>query len=286
MIAVDEVRDKAAVVTGGASGIGFAMARKFLSEGMSVAIGDIEADALDDAVRALRGAAGSARVIGLRADVTAFDDVARLCHEAERTFGGLDVVCANAGVETGGRFLDVAPEAWRWVMDVNYFGTLNTARAALPILERSDEGHLVITGSLAGFASGTPFMTPYCATKMAIHGLAESLEVELRASASSVSVHLLAPGPVQSRMIDAERNAPAGVPINEDPERRRAMEDFRARQSAEGLPAAQVADLVVEAIGERRFFVLPHRERAVAALRRRLEWVETGRTPESRVAGT
>src|SRR5699024_5516936 len=195
-------------------------------------------------------------------------------------------VCANAGVETGGRFLDVAEEAWRWIMEVNYFGVLNTIRTALPLLERSGGGNLVITGSLAGFASGTPFMTPYCTTKMAIHGLAESLEIELRSSNSDVHVHLLAPGPVRSRIIDAERNAPTDVPLNEDPERRRVMEEFRARQSAEGISAEHVADMVVEAIDERRFFVLPHQERAVAALQRRLDWIRTGLAPAVRVPGT
>lgn len=276
---------KTAVITGGASGIGFAMAARFLSEGMKVAIGDIESLALDDAVRRLGEIAGESAVIGIRTDVTKYEDVARLCDEAVGAFGELSVVCANAGVETGGRFLDVSDEAWRWVMEVNYFGTLNTARAAVPLLERTG-GDLVITGSLAGFASGTPFMTPYCASKMAIHGLAECLEVELRSTGSDVHVHLLAPGPVRSRMIDAERNAPAGVPINEDPERRRAMEEFRARQSAEGLPAEHVAQLVADAIRDRRFFVLPHHDRAVSALERRLEWARTGITPASRVAGT
>jgi NAD(P)-dependent dehydrogenase (short-subunit alcohol dehydrogenase family) len=283
---MDDTVHKAAVVTGGASGIGFALARAFLTEGMNVAIGDIEATALDDAVARLRQYADDAEIIGVRTDVTSAEDVTGLCDAAEAAFGRLDVVCANAGVETGGRVLDVADEAWRWVMDVNYFGTLNTVRAALPLLERSGDGHLVITGSLAGFASGTPFMTPYCATKMAVHGLAECLEIELRASGSDVHVHLLAPGPVRSRMIDAERNAPAGVPINEDAARRAAMEEFRARQSAEGLPADRVAGLVLDAIRERRFFVLPHPDRAVAAVRRRLEWMETGRTPASRVPGT
>lgn len=283
---MDETKRKAAVVTGGASGIGFALARKFVTQGMNVAIGDIETTALDDAVRRLREIAGAATVIGVRTDVTSLDDLTRLCDTADTAFKGLDVVCANAGVETGGRFLDVAEEAWRWLMDVNYFGVLNTVRTALPLVERSGGGDIVITGSLAGFASGTPFMTPYCTTKMAVHGLAESLEVELRSSDSNVHVHLLAPGPVQSRMIDAERNAPAGVPLNEDPERRRVMEDFRARQSLEGLPADHVADMVVDAIRERRFFVLPHHDRAVAALRRRLDWIRTGVPPAGRVPGT
>ncbi|MGW0182690.1 SDR family oxidoreductase [Nocardia sp. NPDC003345] len=277
---------KTAVVTGGASGIGYAMARAFLDQGMDVVIGDIEAPALAEALDRLRGSDTGGRVLGLKTDVTRFEDVAALCDAAHSEFGQVAVVCANAGVETGGRFLDVAPEAWRWVMEVNYFGTLNTARAALPLLENSGDGHLVITGSLAGIATGTPFMTPYCASKMAIHGLAECLEIELRAAASAVQVHLLAPGPVRSRMIDAERNAPATIPIDEDPARRRAMEEFRARQQAEGLPAAVVAEMVLDAIDRDLFFVLPHPDRAESAVRKRLDWILTGQAPASRVAGS
>jgi NAD(P)-dependent dehydrogenase (short-subunit alcohol dehydrogenase family) len=277
---------KVALVTGGASGIGYAMAQKFLAEGMNVVIGDIEVPALERAVDRLQQTTAAGRAIGVRTDVTQADQVEALCQSAISTFGRLDVVCANAGVETGGRFLDVSAQAWRWVMEVNYFGVLNTTRIALPLLEDSGDGHLVITGSLAGFASGTPFMTPYCASKMAVLGLAECLEIELRSSSSNVHVHLLAPGPVQSRMIDAERNAPAEVPINEDAARRQAMEEFRARQHAEGLPAEKVAEMVVDAIADDRFFVLPHPDRAVAALQKRLDWIETGRTPASRVAGS
>jgi NAD(P)-dependent dehydrogenase (short-subunit alcohol dehydrogenase family) len=277
---------KVAVVTGGASGIGFAMAARFVADGMHVVIGDIETDALEGAVARLRGRTADTQVLGVRTDVTSYDDVASLCEAAASSFGRIDVVCANAGVETGGKFLEVDDSAWRWLMDVNYFGVLNTARAALPHLERSGDGHLVVTGSLASFATGTPFMMPYCATKMAVLAIAESLEIELRASNSNVHVHLLAPGPVQSRMIDAERNAPSGVEINEDAARREAMEAFRSRQSADVLPADQVADMVADAIATNAFFVLPHFDSAVAALERRLSWIRTGEAPASRVAGS
>jgi NAD(P)-dependent dehydrogenase (short-subunit alcohol dehydrogenase family) len=283
---MNEPTRRTAVVTGGASGIGFALAGRFLTDGMDLAVGDVEEAALADAVERLRARAGGARVLGVRTDVTSSADVAALFEAVEAELGPPAVVCANAGVETGGRFLGVADEAWRWVMDVNYFGTLNTVRAALPRLDAAGGGSLVITGSLAGFASGTPFMTPYCTSKMAVHGLAECLEIELRAAGSPVRVHLLAPGPVRSRMIDAERNAPAGIPIDEDPERRRAMEEFRSRQSAEGLPPEDVADEVAHAVADGRFFVLPHRDRAVAAIERRLDWIRTGAAPTSRVAGS
>ncbi len=277
---------KVAVVTGGASGIGLALASRFVADGMHVVIGDIEAGAIDGAVARLTEEADGTRVIGVRTDVASIAEVEELIETAERAFGRIDVVCANAGVETGGKFLDVDDSAWRWLMDVNYFGALNTARAALPALERSGDGHLVFTGSLAGFATGTPFMMPYCASKMAVLAVAESLEIELRAAASKVHVHLLAPGPVRSRMIDAERNAPAGIQINEDAARREAMEAFRARQSAHGLPAELVADMVADAIATGTFFVLPHFDSAVAALERRLSWIRTGEAPGTRVAGS
>ncbi|TYL51761.1 SDR family oxidoreductase [Nocardioides sp. BGMRC 2183] len=285
-MSADDRQRRVAVVTGGASGIGYALAARFAADGMDVALGDIEAAALEVAVARLADQAPGVRVLGVRTDVSSRADVDALMGAAVDAFDRIDMVCANAGVETGGRFLDVDETAWRWLMDVNYFGALHTAQAALPALERSGDGHLVFTGSLASFATGTPFMMPYCATKMAVLAVAESLEIELRASGSNVHVHLLAPGPVQSRMIDAERNAPAGVTINEDGARREAMECFRARQSAHGLPAEDVAALVAEAVATDSFYVLPHPDSATAALERRLAWMRTGEAPPVRVAGS
>ncbi|MFH5823173.1 SDR family NAD(P)-dependent oxidoreductase [Georgenia sp. AZ-5] len=275
--------DKVAVVTGGASGIGYAMAERFLTEGAKVVIADIEQAALDAALRTL-GARGE--VIGVRTDVS---DTASLQNLADRTveaFGKVNVVCNNAGVETGGTFLNVPEQAWRWVMDVNFFGVLNGCRIFLPLLQQQEEAHIVNTASVAAFNSGSATMMPYCASKFAVLGMTESLEIELRGAGSHVGVSLLAPGPVRTRMPEAERNRPRTVPAATEPARVAVMEAL-ARASAEiGLDPAHVAGLVVDAIRHNQFFVLTHPEMATAGVHKRLRWMETGEAPPVRVPGT
>ncbi|WP_127131203.1 SDR family NAD(P)-dependent oxidoreductase [Georgenia sp. SYP-B2076] len=276
--------DKVAVVTGGASGIGYALAERLLAEGAKVVIADIEQAALDRALTTL--SAGGAPVIGVRTDVS---DPASLQDLADRTieaFGKVNIVCNNAGVETGGSFLTIPEQAWRWVMDVNFFGVLNGCRIFLPLLQQQDEAHIVNTASVAAFNSGSATMTPYCASKFAVLGMTESLEIELRSGGSSVGVSLLAPGPVRTRMPDAERNRPSTVPAATEPGRVAVMERLAQASAESGLEPSYVADLVVDAIRENRFFVLTHPEMATAGVRKRLHWMETGEAPPARVPGT
>lgn len=277
-------KDKVAVITGGASGIGFAMAERFSAEGMHVVIADIETRALDAAVDRLRGV--GSRVMGVQTDVSDAASVGRLADATMDAFGRVDVLCNNAGVETGGTFLGIPERAWEWVMDVNFFGVLNGCRTFLPLLEQRDEAHIVNTASVAAFASGTATMIPYCASKMAILGLSESLEVELRTAGSPVGVSLLAPGPVKTNMPKAERNRPADVPAASEPARLATLERLSRLAEEKGLEPRAVADMVMSAIRGKEFFILPHPELAFAGVRKRLHWMETGEPPVLRQAGT
>jgi NAD(P)-dependent dehydrogenase (short-subunit alcohol dehydrogenase family) len=286
VVTVPGIKDftgRTAVVTGGASGIGFAMAQRFLREGMAVAIADVEQSALDCAVRELSGLGD---VIGIRTDVRKVDDMEALAAATLEAFGRIDVVCNNAGVETGGSFLSIPEEAWRWVMDVNFFGVLNGCRVFLPILEASGGGHIVNTASVAAFNSGTATMTPYCASKFAVLGMSESLEIELRTAGSNVGVSLLAPGPVKTRMTEAERNRPADVPAATEPGRLSVMERLASTTAEVGLEPTEVADKVLNAIRTNDFFVLTHPEMAEAGVQRRLDWMATGIPPVARQAGS
>jgi NAD(P)-dependent dehydrogenase (short-subunit alcohol dehydrogenase family) len=283
MPGITKFSGKTAVVTGGASGIGFAMARRFLEEGMRVAIADVEQSALDTAVREL-SAFGD--VMGKRTDVRSIEDLEALAEAVLGVYGRIDVVCNNAGVETGGSFLSIPEEAWRWVMDVNFFGVLNGCRVFLPLLEAGGGGHIVNTASVAAFSSGTATMTPYCASKFAVLGMSESLEVELRTAGSTVGVSLLAPGPVKTRMVDAERNRPADVPLATEPGRVAVMERLAATTAEVGMDPVEVAGQVLDAIRTNTFFVLTHPEMARAGVQRRLDWMATGTPPPARQAGS
>ncbi|GAB32864.1 SDR family NAD(P)-dependent oxidoreductase [Gordonia otitidis] len=275
---------KTAVVTGGASGIGFAMVERFAAQGMRVVIADIEQDALDRATDVV--AAGGATALGVRVDVSDADSIMALAETTIEHFGRVDILCNNAGVETGGTFLAIPESAWRWVMDVNFFGVLNGCRTFLPYLEQQEEAHIVNTASVAAFNSGTPTMTPYCASKFAVLGLTESLDIELRSRNSPVSVSLLAPGPVKTRMTDAERNRPRSVPKAVEPERIAVIDNLARLSDEVGLEPSAVAEQVLVAIRDNEFFILTHPDSAQAGVRRRLEWMTTGVAPTPRTAGT
>ena len=283
MAGITDFAGKTAVVTGGASGIGFAMARRFLEEGMRVAIADVEQGALETAVREL---SAFGEVMGQRTDVRGVAELEALAGKVLESYGRIDVVCNNAGVETGGSFLNVPEEAWRWVMDVNFFGVLNGCRVFLPILEAGGGGHIVNTASVAAFSSGTATMTPYCASKFAVLGMSESLEVELRAAGSTVGVSLLAPGPVKTRMVDAERNRPGDVPLASEPGRVAVMERLAAVTAQVGMDPSEVAGQVLDAIRTNTFFILTHPDMARSGVQRRLDWMSTGTPPPVRQAGS
>jgi len=274
---------KVAVVTGGASGMGYAMAERFLTDGAKVVIADIEQSALDRAVEQLstRG-----EVIGVRTDVSSEVSVQALADATIERFGAVHIVCNNAGVETGGTFGAIEARSWRWVMDVNFFGVLNGCRVFLPLLEQQPEAHIVNTASVAAFNTGTATMTPYATSKFAVLALSESLEIELSARNATVHVHLLAPGPVKTRMIEAERNKPQDVHVSAEPERVAQMETLAKITAESGMDPSDVASMVHDAIQNDDFFILTHPDHALQGIRKRLQWMETGEAPAPRVAGT
>ncbi|WP_342660464.1 1-deoxy-11-beta-hydroxypentalenate dehydrogenase [Rhodococcus ruber] len=279
-----QLRNRVAVVTGAASGIGLALARRFAAEGMHIVLADVETEALAHATDLVRS--DGARAIAVRTDVRELESVQDLAARSVDEFGAVHVLCNNAGVETGGSFLRIPAAAWQWVMDVNFYGVLHGCRVFLPILSEQPEAHIVNTASVAAFTSGTATMTPYCVSKAAILSLSESLAIELHNDGSSVGVSLLAPGPVKTRMPDAERNLPPGVTPAGEPHRTALMEALRAKALDVGLDPDEVASMTVDAVRNNDFYVLPHRDSALAGVRRRLQWMETGELPKPRTAGT
>ncbi len=269
-----ELRDRVAVVTGGASGIGYALAQRFAAEGMQVVIADIEEKPLQEAVAAL--SADGAQVHGVRTDVSRLEDVEALAQATLDRFGGVHVVCNNAGVESGAMFSEIPLTTWEWVMRVNFWGVLHGCRTFLPLLREQGEGHIVNTASTSAFATGLPTFTPYSVSKFAVHSLSENLSIELRSNGEPIGVSLLVPGMTKSRMPDAERNRPEGATVSESPERRRVLDMIRGAMEHNALDPSVTAQQVVEAILADRFFILTHPEETIAALRARLHAMETG----------
>jgi NAD(P)-dependent dehydrogenase (short-subunit alcohol dehydrogenase family) len=276
-----DLAGRVAVVTGAASGIGRALAHRFAVAGMRVVLADVEDGPLQRTLAELRE--GGADAAGLRVDVRDPEDLDALARLAVDRFGAVHVLCNNAGVDTGGPFEQIPDAAWRWVMDVNLFGVVNGCRAFLPVLRAAGEGHIVNTASLAAVNSGMRTMAPYIASKFAVLGFTENLAVELAETDPDIGVSVILPGGVKTRMTDSERNRPEGVEIPEDPLRADVVAGIRSATEREGLEPAAVAEEVVSAIVDRSFYVLTHRQAALDAVARRLEWMTEDRQPLPRI---
>jgi NAD(P)-dependent dehydrogenase (short-subunit alcohol dehydrogenase family) len=266
---MDRIEGRVAVVTGAASGIGLALANTFAAAGARVVLADVEQAPLDAAVRRLR--ADGHHAIGVRTDVRRQREVRHLAEATTREFGAVHILCNNAGVESGALFSDIPLATWEWVMDVNFWGVVHGCREFLPLLRAQDEGHIVNTASMSALATESPTMTPYVSSKFAVHGLSECLDNELRVAGERIGVSVIMPGPVLTRMMDAERNRPDGVPATEVIPARRTWRDAMSHSMRDrGLRPDAVANQVLDAIQTGRFFVLPHPEPALAAVERRL----------------
>jgi NAD(P)-dependent dehydrogenase (short-subunit alcohol dehydrogenase family) len=269
---MDDLQGRVAVVTGAASGIGRALAERFLAEGMSVAMADIETDALQAAAASLEGRGVILTVPTDVSDPRSVDDLARTVRER---FGTFHVVCNNAGV--GGHFgrtWEAPLEEWRWLFDVNTWGVIHGIRSFVPTLIEQGLGHVVNTASMAAWR-GAPALGPYCATKHAVLAISDSLRVELEEGGSGVGVSVVCPGVISTRISTSERNWPGrlgaqpGFPDDELSIRMR--ERLRVGTTTGGEPPSDVAEAVVEAIRLNRFVVTNHVPAILESMYRRLE---------------
>jgi len=192
---MDGLRDKRVVITGGASGIGAATARRFLREGSRVAILDRDPDAL----ARVRDEVGDV-ALAARCDVSAPEAVAAAFADVDRSLGGLDVLINNAGVSVRRRALDISPDQWRRVLAVNLDGAFFVAQAAARRMLAGGGGVVVNTASTNGLA-GYPFYADYNASKAGLIELTRTLALEL---APSVRVNAICPGFILTPMQRAE----------------------------------------------------------------------------------
>lgn len=267
-----------AVVTGAGSGIGLALAERFARAGLSVVLADIDADAL--AAAAERVGAHGRGVLTCVTDVADAGAVAALAQATIDRFGGVHVVCNNAGVVSRADPWFGPIEAWEWVLGVNLWSVVHGVRAFLPHLLGG--GHIVNTASIAGLMPG--FGASYDATKHAVVALSEDLYLSMQAAELPVGVSVLCPGWVRTNILDAERNWPASrgdrpdAALGSD-----ILFGHVQRAIDEATPPAVIADLVADAIEVDRFWVLPHDDFVQVAVDR---WhaIAEGVNPESRSA--
>jgi NAD(P)-dependent dehydrogenase (short-subunit alcohol dehydrogenase family) len=187
-----------AVVTGGTSGIGFALADHLARRGIHVVIADVREDAIPVAVGALSG--HSAEIVGLRTDVGVEADVQALADATMERFGRVDLVCNNAGVVCElAPMWEQRPETWRWLIDVKLMGVVHGVRAFAPLLVAQGSGHFLNTASAGGLMA-LPMLSPYNAVMHAVVGLTETLHAELRTQSAELGATVLCPGLVDTAL--------------------------------------------------------------------------------------
>jgi NAD(P)-dependent dehydrogenase (short-subunit alcohol dehydrogenase family) len=254
---MEDLQGKVAVITGGASGIGRAVAEKAGSEGMRIVLGDIEEGPLKAAVDGLTS--NGIEAVGLMTDVADRASVEALRDAALDHFGAVHLVHNNAGIGLGGPIWEVSEEDWRWILGVNLWGVIHGVHTFTPLLIAQGEGHIVNTASIAGLIAA-PFLGPYNATKQAVVAISETLFKDLQAVGAPVGVSVLCPGFVRTRIAESERNRPGwAAPDNEVP----GTEELRgAVQSLVdgGIAASTVADRVIDAVRNDTFYILTHPE--------------------------
>jgi len=242
---------KVAVVTGGASGIGKAIARRLVAEGMTVVIADIEE-------HALIAAATDIGAFGIRTDVSSFDSVQALADTVMRRFGRVDLLCNNAGVASTARVADMSLTDWQWLLGVNLWGVIHGITAFVPLLKANrDGGHLVNTASVSGFHV-TPELGGYTVSKFAVMALSETLALELAADGADVGVTILCPGPVSTQLGSAQRNRPdhlsGGAFVDQD------LESQDGGGGVRWMDPEVVAELLLAAIRRGDLYAITHPE--------------------------
>ena len=285
-----DLRNKVAVVTGGAGGIGRAIGEAMLAEGMKVVLADVVEEQLNATVKEI----GSKDVMGIRTDVTSFDSLCATREAALERFGAVHVICNNAAVGAGakGHVWQHHLNDWKWSLEVNVIGVINGMNAFVPALVAQNEGHIVNTSSGNGAYFPIASSGIYPVTKAAVTTLTECLWGQLRQMGSNVSASCLlpsspTPGVLATGIWKAGANRPdrylRGDPDDNKP--RDALADYQARAKAAGqevqiAPLSDVAALCISAIRDDVFWATYPLENQTQKLRARFESMLNRSTPE------
>jgi NAD(P)-dependent dehydrogenase (short-subunit alcohol dehydrogenase family) len=233
-----ELRDQRVVVTGGGSGIGRGLVRRFVAEGALVTVADIDADTARGTVEL---ASGDGRAHAVACDVRDEQQVQQLVAEAEATFGPIDLFCSNAGVSLGGG-PEASNDVWERTWQVNFVAHLYAVRAVLPGMLERGRGYLLHTASAAGLLT-TLGDAPYSVSKHAVVAFAEWVSITY--GDQGIGVSALCPQGVSTNMLKSTSDHMAGQQV---------------LRVAGVLQPEDVAEAVVQGLADERFLILPHPE--------------------------
>lgn len=238
-------------ITGGASGLGRALAERYAREGARVCVADVHEKRIEETLGALGPNAQA-----IRCDVTKDDDLVRAARWCDDTWGGVDLVFNNAGVAAGGPIDETTMDDWRWITDINLLGVVRGCRAFVPILKRQRSGHVVNTASMAGLIN-PPTMSAYNVTKAGVVALSETLRYEL--APHGVKVSVVCPAFFRTNLLDNFRGS------NEDVNRTTRRLVGKAKLSADDIAA-----IVHKGVMKGEFLILTHADGKQAYYAKRL----------------
>lgn len=275
---MQDLKGKVAVITGGAEGIGKAIAVAAAAEGMKLVLADIDAGKLDKTVTEF--AANGTEVIGIKTDVSKYEQVEALAQAAFERFGNVHLLVNNAGVAVAKSAWETTQQDWDWVMGVNLYGVTNGLRAFIPtMLEKGEAGHIVNTASVAGLIS-EPALAAYNVSKFGVVTLSEGLHHDLTLRKSNIKVSVLCPAWVKTRIAESERNRDESDRCDVsklDPiSLKTGMSVMKAVQN--GIPPEKVADDVIAAVKAGKFYILTH-PHSKAGVQIRMEDIINERAP-------
>jgi len=260
---MQEFKDKVAVVTGAASGIGREIAHCCAKVGMKVVLADVEEEALAAAESDIVSV--GADVLPVRVDVSKADEVENLARRSYKHFGATHLLFNNAGVAVAhGLIWEATLPDWHWVLGVNLWGVIHGIRSFVPrMIEQDTDGHIVNTASVSGLLT-PPLQGVYNVSKHGVVALSETLNHELTMRQTKLKVSVLCPGYVNTRVLDCERNRPEDLQndpteIKEHPEYESYTESVE-QQIKTGLNPKRAAELVFDAIREEKFYIHTHDE--------------------------
>jgi NAD(P)-dependent dehydrogenase (short-subunit alcohol dehydrogenase family) len=274
-------------VTGGASGIGRAIAEKLATEGAKVVIADVDAEAIA-ATESELGDRGLT-VEGIEVDVTRAESVDGLAKRVFSTYGNVHLLFNNAGVgikEAKRRIWTLPEKDWQWIYAVNVIGVTNGIRAFVPaMLEHGEEGHVINTSSGNGGITSLPTTPAYASTKAAVTSLTEVLRVQLLMDGAKLQAHLLFPGPnlVNTNILSSDRVRPEAFRIEGQPPA--TYVDMKALAKSAGVDfeltePEEVADMAIDGIREGRFWILSKRGKSDELLKARTQSILQRKNPE------
>ena len=275
-------KDKVAVITGAASGIGYGLAERAAREGMKVVLAGINEDTLQRAEKSLK--ANGATTLVVKTDVSKAEDVKALARKTVDTFGEVHLLFNNAGVVSFSTAWESLTD-WQWILDVNLWGVIYGIHYFVPImLEQDTECHIINTGSSGSLTIG-PILTPYVVSKHAVLALTESLYQELAMRTDKIGVSALIPGFTKSAALDAERNRPRELrnrPGEEIDTKAPGVADFIEFYKGgfgEAILPEEVADIAFDAIEEEKLYIFAGNEGVKPMIRERMEDILHQRNP-------